>query len=236
MKILDLPVETRDRLGSGNARRYRRAGKIPCHLYGRGQPNVNLVAAVKDVETMLKAHTALVTLKLGAKEQMALLRDVAWDTFSEHVDHIDFTRVELTDEVEIKVPVHLAGVPAGASQGGETVLVKPDLQVFARVDSIPSEIRIDVSHLEIDMAVHVGEVTYPPNVRPALDVREVVVVLQPPKKVEVPVAAVPAEGAEIASAEGAAPTEPVRVGDEKREEKRKEKEQEQEKGKGKAKK
>ena len=221
MKILDLSVELRDRLGSANSRRYRRSGKIPCHLYGGGQDNVNLVTGAKDVENVLKQHTALVKLKLGDQEQIALLREVAWDTFGEYVDHIDFTRVEMSDEVEIKVPVHLVGIPAGSSEGGQTVLVTPDLEIFARVDSIPSDIKIDISHLKIDDAVYVDEVTYPPNVRPVPEGRSVIVVLQPPKKVEEPT---PEEAAEAAAAEGAAPAEPERVGDEKKKEREKDKE------------
>ncbi|MHC4163598.1 MAG: 50S ribosomal protein L25, partial [Planctomycetota bacterium] len=89
MKILNLPVEKRDRLGSANARRYRRAGKVPCSLYGRGQDNVNLVANADDLQEVLKTHTALVRLELGEQEQTALLRSVDWDVFGEAVEHVD---------------------------------------------------------------------------------------------------------------------------------------------------
>ncbi len=204
MQILNLPVETRDKLGSANARRYRRAGQVPINLYGRGQDNVNLLADAHDLAEILKTHTALVRLKLGEKEQTALLRSVEWDTLGESVDHVDLVRVHMEDEVKIKVPVHCIGIPVGTSEGGQLQVAKPDLEVFSRVDSIPSDIRIDVTGLHIHDAIHIRDVEFPPHVRAAHEEHELVVHLMPPRKAE-EVAVGPAEGVEAeAPAEGEA--------------------------------
>jgi len=184
MKILNLPVEKRDKFGSANASRYRRAGKVPCNLYGRGRDNVHLVTDADHLQEVLKAHTALVRLELGDQEQTALLRSVDWDVFGEVVEHVDLVRVNLEDEVKIKVPVHCTGIPAGTSEGGLLQIAKPDLEVFSRVDSIPSAILVDVSGLHVHDALHIRDVTFPPNVRPAYEEHELVVHLMPPRKVE----------------------------------------------------
>jgi len=204
MKILNLPVEMRDRLGSSNARRYRRAGKVPCNLYGRGRDNVHLVADAHDLQEVLKTHSALVRLELGEQQQTALLRSVDWDVFGDAVEHVDLVRVNMEDEVKIKVPVHCIGIPAGTSEGGQLQVAKADLEVFSRVDSIPSDIRIDVSPLHIHDAIHIRDVEFPPHVRAAHDGAELVVHLMPPRKVE-ELAAAPAEGVEgVVPAEGEA--------------------------------
>lgn len=209
MQILDLPVEKRENYGSANARRARRGGKVPCILYGGKQANVPLFTTVLDLGSVLKAHSALVRLKLGEQEQTALLREVKWDVLGEYVQHVDFVRVEMTDEVRIKVPVHCFGVPVGIGEGGELQVVKAEVEVLARVDSIPNEIRIDVSNLKLFDGVHVREVTFPENVRAAGHESDLIVHVVPPRKVE---EAVPAEAAaEGAPAEGApaAGAEPV---------------------------
>lgn len=204
MQIQKLPVEVREKLGSANARRYRRAGQVPISLYGRGQDNVHLVADAHDLVEILKTHTALVRLKLGEKEQTALLRSVDWDVFGESVEHVDLVRVHMEDDVKIKVPVHCIGIPAGTSEGGQLQVAKPDLEVFSRVDSIPSDIRIDVTRLHIHDAIHVRDVEFPPHVRSAHDEHELVVHLMPPRKAEEAVP-VPVEGEEpAAAAEGEA--------------------------------
>jgi len=206
MQILDLPVEKRETSGTANARRARRQGRVPCILYGGKQQNVPLFANATDFGNVLKQHSALVRLRLGDQEQTALLREVKWDVMGEFVQHIDFVRVEMTDEVRIKVPVHYFGVPAGIGEGGELQVVKAEIDVFSRVDSIPSEIRIDVSALKLFDGIHVREVSFPENVRAAGHEGDLIVHVVPPRKVE---EAAPAEAA-AATAEGAAPTaEPV---------------------------
>jgi len=202
MKILNLPVEKRDKLGSANACRYRRAGKVPCNLYGRGRDNVHLVTDAHDLQEVLKTHTALVRLELGDQDQTALLRSVDWDVFGESVEHVDLVRVNLEDEVKIKVPVHCIGIPAGTSEGGLLQIAKPDLEVFSRVDSIPTAIRIDVTGLHVHDALHIRDVDFPPNVRPAYEEHELVVHLMPPRKVEEVEAEPDAAGAAAAPAAG----------------------------------
>ena len=193
MKIPNLPVENRDKLGSANACRYRRAGKVPCNLYGRGRDNVHLVADARDLQEVLKTHTALVRLELGEQEQTALLRSVDWDVFGEAIEHVDLVRVNLEDEVKIKVPLHCIGIPAGTSEGGLLQIAKPDLEVFSRVDSIPTGIRVDVTGLHIHDAIHIRDVAFPPNVRPVYDEHEMVVHHMPPRKVEEEAGVVPDE-------------------------------------------
>ncbi len=200
MQILDLTVEKRDNFGTSNARRSRRAGQVPCMLYGGKQANVPLFAKAHDLGNVLKVHTALVRLKLGQQEQTALLREIKWDVMGEYVQHVDLVRVEMTDEVKIKVPVHCFGVPAGVGEGGELQVVKAEIEVFSRVDSIPNEIRIDVSALKLFEGVHIRAVTFPPNVRPAGHETDLVVHGVPPRTVE---EGAPAEAA-VEGAEGAA--------------------------------
>ena len=203
MKILDLPVEKREKLGSANARRYRRSGGIPCNLYGGGQDPFPLVTTRDDFGEVLKVHSAIVRLKLGEDSQLALLREVKWDTFGDYVEHIDFTRVETSDTVKIKVPLVFVGDPAGAHHGGDLQAVQVDIEVFSRVDAIPSEIRVDVSPLEIGDGIRAEALPYPEHVRPAIDPQQMIVHVKAPKKVEEPVL----EGDEVEGEAAPAATE-----------------------------
>lgn len=218
MKILDLPVERRDKLGTSHARRYRRQGRIPCILYGHGQESVPLTTTADAFGKVLKGHTALVRLKLGEEAQTALVREIAWDTFGEHVEHVDFVRVEMEDEVRVVVPIVFKGIPAGVSHGGEIQKPITDLPLFARVDSIPSEIEIDISPLDLHQGIHVGEIAYPAHVRPALPESVLIVQVVPPRKVEevLPEEAEAAEGeAPAEGAEAAAEREAGKASEEK---------------------
>lgn len=184
MKILDLPVEKRDKLGSSHARRYRQQGQIPCVLYGGGEESLSLRTTTDAFEAIIKGHTALVRLTLGDVAQTALVRDVTWNTFGDHIEHIDFVRVRMEEEVRVTVPIVFKGIPAGVSQGGEVQKPITDMPLFSRVDAIPSDIVVDISALEIHDGIHVSEVSFPEHVRPALPETVLVVQVVPPRKIE----------------------------------------------------
>lgn len=192
MKIVDLPVQKREALGSAEARRLRRAGGIPCNLYGGNREAVNLSTTREAFAEVLKAHSAVVKLTDESIEQTALIREVAWNTFGDHVEHLDLVRVEMDEEVKIRVPLHFVGIPAGQAHGGTTHEVLKDLEVYSRVESIPSELRCDIAPLEIGEAIRVGEFEYPEGVRAAMADDELVVMIHAPKLV----AEEPVEGEE----------------------------------------
>jgi len=205
MKIVDLPVSKREKTGSAESRRIRRGGGIPCNLYGGDRTPVALTTTQDAFGEVLKAHTALVRLRHESVEQTALIRDVAWDTFGEHVEHLDLVRVEMTDEVKVRVPLHFHGTAAGQSHGGLVHEIHHDIEVFSQVAAIPSEIRIDVSALEIGDGIRISELQLPAGVRSALADDEMLVHCTEPKTVALDE---PAEG-EAAEGEAAAAEAPA---------------------------
>lgn len=217
MKILDIAVEKREKLGSANSRRYRRAGKVPCVLYGGGRDSVPLVSEEGEFTRVLGAHTALVRLTLGEVVQTALVRDVTWDTYGDRIEHVDLQRVHMEDEIELAVPLHFLGVPAGAAHGGVLHVIHPELMIHTRVDSIPEEIEYDISHMEVGDRIIASDLTYPPHVRPAVADDELVAHVKEPRvHVEPEPEAEPAEGEKPAEGEaGAAEGEAAAEGAEK---------------------
>jgi large subunit ribosomal protein L25 len=202
MKIVDLPVTRRDKTGSAESRRIRRGGGIPCNLYGGDRGSVSLTTSRDAFAEVLKAHTALVRLRDDAVEQTALIRDVAWDTFGEFVEHLDLVRVSMTDEVKVRVPIHFTGTPAGQKHGGVLVENNRDIEVFAQVKSIPSELPCDVSALEIGDGIRIADIELPEGVRTEMPEEEMIVQCTEPQAViiEEP------EGEEV-EGEGEAPVE-----------------------------
>lgn len=208
MQILELPVEKRATLGSSAARRSRRASQIPCVLYGNRQDNVNLLTTYDAFEKVMKAHSRIVLLRLGDAEQTALIRQVTWDTYGEWIQHIDFVRIEMTDEVDLQIPLKFVGIPAGAGQGGVPEVLIADMPVRCRADSIPDEIRVDVSGVELNKGLHVRDLVFPANVKPAMkDMNALVFHVVEPRKLEeiAPAAAEAVAGAPAAEGAAAAP-------------------------------
>ncbi len=205
-KSVVLPVMRREKVGSAQSRRYRRQGRIPCVLYGGGQASVPLTLDKTEFGGAMKSHARVVTLRLGEEEQTALIREIGWDVFGEHVEHVDFVRVDLAQLVEVDVLLRFVGTAAGIGQGGTLQALFTDLGVRCRADSIPDEIRIDVSALAIGQGLHVRDIVFPEGVVATRDANDLVVHVVEPVKEEV--AAVPEAVPGVAAPEvaGAAAT------------------------------
>jgi large subunit ribosomal protein L25 len=184
MKIIDLPVETRELLGSAESRRLRRNGGIPIVLYGGGRDSIHLATTRLAFGEVLKYHSAVVRLKAGEVVQTALVREVAWNTFGDHVEHLDLLRVEPEDEVAVSVPLHFVGIPAGISHGGEMQVLMKDIPVLARVKDMPTELRLDISELNVGDSVHVRDYEFPDGVRASGEADDLIIQIKEPKIVE----------------------------------------------------
>ena len=213
MAVIPLGGTRRENLGKGGARKARAAGHIPAVLYGHGQEPVPVSIQAREFDLALRSHKGgnpIVNLAVGGGEYTALIRAVQYDPLSHDILHLDFQHISLTETIEVKVAVHLTGLPVGVKDGGgilETIL--REIEVRCLPTAIPPAIEVDVSHLNIGDSVHVREITVP-NVTILNDGAETVATVVPPTVME-------EKAAEAVVAE-AAPSEPEVIAKGKKEE------------------
>jgi large subunit ribosomal protein L25 len=213
MAVIKLSGARREALGKGGARKARAAGHIPGVLYGHGEQPVAVSVQAREFDLALRGHKGgnpIVNLAVAGGEYTALIRDVQYDPLSHDILHLDFQHISLTETIEVKVTVHLNGLPIGVKDGGgilETIL--RDIQVRCLPTAIPASIEVDVSHLNIGDSVHVREISVP-DVTILNDGDETIATVVPPTVMEEkPAEAVVAE---------AAPSEPEVIAKGKKEE------------------
>ncbi|MHC4845399.1 MAG: 50S ribosomal protein L25 [Planctomycetota bacterium] len=160
-------LKTNPRTGSGSAaaRRQRREGEVPVIVYGHGEDNQSLTIEAHALDLALASQTQVFTLEIGKKQQPCLVKNVQYDTFGQHVLHVDFTRVSLTEEVEVEVELEISGDAKGVAAGGTLAVQHPALWVKCLANAIPDSIQIDVTELDIGQGIHAGEIELPKGVR-----------------------------------------------------------------------
>ena len=91
-----LDVEVRDEFGKGASRRVRREGKVPAVLYGHGADPQHLTLNAHDFAAVLrnKGTNALLTLNLGGKDQLALVKEVTVHPIRPVILHTDLLTVK----------------------------------------------------------------------------------------------------------------------------------------------
>lgn len=159
-----LAAATRETRGKNEARRLRRAGRLPAVVYG-GAP-VRSQAVEVDPKALLRilhsesGFNTLVDLEVdGSASGQVLIKDVQHDPVTDHLLHVDFFRPAMDKAVTVTVPVTLHGEAAGVKQqAGLLDFVTREIQVECMPAEIPEHVDVDVSELMIGDGVRVRDV------------------------------------------------------------------------------
>ena len=220
MAMLELAAARRAGTGKEINRKRLVQGKVPGVIYGKGLETRTLEFERRSLEKFLEtARRGTVVVKMsvtgdsGAKESFAVLKEVQTDPRTDRVIHVDFYEVAQGKKFRIEVPVRIRGKAAGIEQGGILEIVARSLEVLCTPDSVPEQIEIDVSGLEIGDALHLGDVAFPPGVSPVEKDRKMTIASVHAPRVEEVVTVAAEEAAE--GAEGASVAESEEKGKEK---------------------
>jgi large subunit ribosomal protein L25 len=189
--------------GSRSSGRLRTVGQVPAVVYGHGIKPVPVSVDWRELRAALTTDAgtnALINLELGADTHLAVVRDMQRHPIRHDVLHIDFQVVSRDEVISMDVPVVLHGENETIQKtDGATIEQQLHaLTIKTKPGSIPNEIPVDISGLEVGSAIRVGDITLPPGVETDVDPDETVVsvmIIQ----IELPE---PAEGEELEGEEG----------------------------------
>ena len=205
-------IQTAARNGSGSreSRKERNAGVVPVNIYGHGEGNVQRTVSAHELGLAFAGTDQVFMLQIDGSDQACLVKEVQYDTYGQRILHVDFTRIDLSEQVSVEVALEFRGDPVGVGAGGTQIIHHPALAVLCRADSIPETIVVDISALEIGQAIHANEVELPAGVtldESAMAGEEQIVGVQPPRVEAEPESAEGEEGAEGEAADGEAKAE-----------------------------
>jgi len=92
--------------------------------------------------------------------------------------HVDFYRVTAKSIIEVEVTVNFVGEEdsPGMKEGGSLNVVKYAVSVKCPAGSIPDEITVDLSTMEIGDALKISDVSLPKGVKPSITDRDFTIV------------------------------------------------------------
>lgn len=143
----------------------RSQGRVPAIIYGGQTQAQNLEIDRKEIEDLIHhsvSENLLVDLAVAndaRPKRLALVQEIQHHPLSGEVLHVDLHEVSETEKVTVMVPVETTGEAVGVKTSGgvlEHVLFK--IKVRALPKDLPEVITVDVSHLEIGQAIHIGEI------------------------------------------------------------------------------
>ena len=158
-----IQTELREKLGTANTRRLRKAGHIPANVYGHGEDSVNISLPVEAVQTILRTGSRVIELS-GAVETNALISDCQWDALGSNVLHMDLVRISADEVVEVSVSIELRGSAPGTSANGVVRHLLHETMVSCPGLAIPEKLEMNINSLEIDQTLTLADLDLPEGV------------------------------------------------------------------------
>lgn len=159
MKSITINGSKRESVGKVATKALRNAGRVPCVLYGGGEP-LHFSAPELDFSKLVytpNAHTVEITLEDGSKIA-AIMQDIQFHPLTDKILHVDFYQLFDDKEVSMNIPVKIEGAAPGVlNSGGVLSRNKRKLRVKALPANLPDFIIADISKLELGNKLYTSE-------------------------------------------------------------------------------
>jgi large subunit ribosomal protein L25 len=164
-KSLTLQAELRGRLGTKAASAVRKQGRIPCVVYGHKKDPVAITVNAHDfLEGVHHGHRLMDITIDGATEKM-LIKELQFDHLGRDVVHVDLMRVDVTEMIEVSVPIELKGVAKGVADGGVVESNADHIEVECLAINIPDKITVSIKDLGVGESIKAGDIKLPDGVK-----------------------------------------------------------------------
>lgn len=220
----ELVAEVRDDTqGKGASRRLRNTGRVPAIMYGGKLPVAGLSFNHQKLQVALqneRFYSTLLNIKIGDKNQVAILKDIQRHPAKPQVLHIDLQRVFDDVPIHMTIPLHFkngAIAPGVKTQGGIISHLENEVDVICLPKDLPESLEVDMAEMSLNETKRLSDIPLPAGVELVAVTHgrnDAVVAIHHPRAEEA--AAVPAAGAAAAAAAapaaGAAAAAPAAAG------------------------
>ncbi len=183
---VDLQAKERSERGKNAARRLRASGMVPAVLYGDGEGGTTALAVPDRVVDYTLSHlgdNALYDIDFGAGGSTARIVDVHRNPVTGRLVHVDFAPVNMTERIEVMVPLRVEGEAPGVEEGGVLQQVAYEIQIETLPGDIPQELTLDVSSLGMNENLTLADLKLPDVITLISDPEEVAATVTAPTEI-----------------------------------------------------
>lgn len=158
MKTVDIAGDARNETGRTDAKKLRKAGVIPCVIYG-GKENIHFSApqlSLRDV--VYTAEFKLANISVNGETKRCILKEVQFDPLSDKPRHVDFIELDDSKTVIAEIPLKFKGVSPGVKKGGKLVQKVRKIKVKTTPENLVDQLFVDISGIDLGQSVRVKDV------------------------------------------------------------------------------
>ncbi len=167
MKEITLNGTARAVAGKKANKDLRKAGMIPCNLYGEAKDENGLPKAESFAIAFTEIRKAVYTpdvlvcnLSIDGAAHVAVIKELQFHPVTDALLHADFYEITEEKPLTIGIPVNLVGHAQGVRDGGRLAPAIRKISVTAPYKQIPEKLNVDVTNLRIGKSIKVAELSF----------------------------------------------------------------------------
>ena len=183
---LNLDAKLRKKGKRTDLKELRKAGFIPCIIYGEGKEGIPISIPQKSFLKIYKksiGEMAFFDISVNNKKIKTIIKEKQIHPVSREILHIDFLELHKGREITLEVPIKIIGDAPGIHEGGLLEVIVRKIEISCLPKDVPEEIQVDVSKLNIGDAIHFSQITLE-NMRTKLPEDTTIVAVRAPRKIE----------------------------------------------------
>ncbi len=158
MQKVSLSGSPRANVGKKDASDLRKAGNVPCVIYG-GKEQISFSVPEIDLKKIVwNPNVYQIDLNLGDKVIPAIIKDIQFHTITDRVTHVDFLELIPGKSVKVKLPVRLQGTSEGVKKGGKLVQNFRKISVWGTPETLPDFVSVNIDTLDIGGMIRVRDI------------------------------------------------------------------------------
>ncbi|HAP71817.1 MAG TPA: 50S ribosomal protein L25 [Cryomorphaceae bacterium] len=158
MKSVEIQGTLRTDTGSKYAQAERKAGNVPCVIYGGEAPFHFSAPALAFKSLVYTPEAKTATITVDGKTVEAVIQDMQFHPVTDALMHIDFIQLIEGRAATMNIPVVLNGQARGVLNGGKLKMILRTLSVRALPNEMPDNIQLDITDLTIGKSIRVSDV------------------------------------------------------------------------------
>jgi large subunit ribosomal protein L25 len=160
MSEINLKAKKREEYKESTLNQIRKKGVIPGIYYGHGVDNISIAATEIDLRHLIyTTESHIINLNVEGDDTVysCIMKDVQFHPVTDKPLHFDLIALKEGETITIEVSVHLVGNAIGVREGGVLQHILHKLDVECLPADIPSHIDVDISELNVNDSIKIGD-------------------------------------------------------------------------------
>lgn len=143
--------------GKKSTKDLRKAGNVPCVMYG-GEETISFAVEARDLKNIVYTDKFVVAqIDIDGTVKNAILKDLDTHPVTDALLHVDFQELVPGKKVKVEIPVKTTGFAAGVKEGGKLELNLRTLSVKATPEELVTDVPVDITSLELGKSLKVRD-------------------------------------------------------------------------------